>query len=97
MNTLHNLFTQYVFIFIPSVISGIICAITWHYTGILPYDNITLAFAIFANVMITLLISASSLFFVSLVGGNQVFIIVFGCLIAFFIFLVGGMFHAGIF
>lgn len=59
---------SYVIVLLPCFVSCLICGITWHYTGVLPFSSITMSFVVFEMLVMSLLITASALFLASVLG-----------------------------
>jgi hypothetical protein len=76
---------NFLFVLLPTVVSGLIMGFTWHYTGVLPFSSITLGFCMLEQIMICILIASSA--------GT----VVSACLFAFFLLIMPVMIHCGAF
>ncbi|CAL6012593.1 ABC_transporter family protein [Hexamita inflata] len=85
---------RYMYTTVPCLISALICAGVWHFTGVLPFASITFWFGMFEGLVIGLLTSSLSMFISIIFKTNSIVMV---CLLAFFFIIMPVMFHTGAF
>lgn len=84
-------------LFIPTLISCVLCALVWHYSGLMPFNTISLDFALFEMTLVALLMTSSSLFLACILGRSNIASIVCSCFLALFTIIVPGILHMAMF
>lgn len=84
-------------VFIPALISCTLCGIVWHYTGVMPFSNIKIEFALFEMLLIAIQLTMSSTLLACMLGRNNIISVVSSCFIGLFTIIVPGILHTAMF